>query len=280
MPRPKIIIPQEALERLYWKEHKSKAKIARIYKCSEVIIRAEMRELGIPTRSTSDARMRYRKFDFSGNLVEKAYLIGFRLGDLNVYKRTQTSEFIVVRCNTTQIVQVKLMENLFSKYGRVGVSPGKYSTNVNCYLNLSFEFLLPSDKRVPSWVEEDVQYGAAFIAGYIDAEGNFLLNQKRARFKVDSYDKEILMWIAEWLQKQSISVKIRCIALKNKLRKGGTRFNNDLWRVNVNEAFSLLRFIQLIKPFIKHKTRLHHIKICEDNIHSRIRNRTIKYATI
>lgn len=276
----KVNIQREELEKLYWNQQMSTFKIGKLYYCSHSTIRNRILELGIPIKSSSIARMRYRKSDFSGDLVEKAYMIGFRLGDLNVYQVNIHSELIVARCNTTHKVQIDLIRDLFSKYGKVTISPGAYSTNINCYLNKTFDFLIPKYNQIPNWLVQSKLTAIAFIAGYTDAEGNFILNQTRARFKIDSYDLEILTWISDWLQKQGVRVKFRCISKKGDLRTNGTRFNNDLWRINVNEAFSLLRFIRYIKPFTKHKTRLRDMIICERNIKKRIKNRSIKYAPI
>lgn len=235
-----------------------------------------LREFNIPIRSNSAAKMRYPKFDFSGDIIEKAYMLGFRLGDLNVYQTSKNSELIVARCNTTQVVQIRLMEKLFSRYGKVTISRGQYSTNVNCFLNRSFIFLLPKYERVPAWIDGDKTTSAAFIAGYTDAEGNFILNQYRARFKIDSYDVGILNWIANWLNNKDINFKLRRIGKTGDLRSNGTRFKHDIWRLNVNEAISLMRFITMIKPFSKHDTRLLHMEVCETNIKQRIANKTIK----
>lgn len=277
MANHKFLISKDILVEFYWNQFLSPGRIATILHCSSGTVRVRMRELGVPLRGGSEARFRYQKFDFSGNLIEKAYLVGFRLGDLNVNKRSMKSSLIIARCNTTQEVQIDLIKDLLSKYGKVTISPGTYSTNVNCYLNMTFNFLLPKSIKVPKWVEDDA-YAAAFIAGYVDAEGNFLLNQSRARFKLDSYDLGILNWMTKWLGKKDILVKFRRIAKKGDDRGNNTRFNNDLWRVNVNEAISLLKFIKYIKPFIKHKTRLKDIITCEQNIQERIKNKTVKYA--
>lgn len=258
----------------------SPPKIAKIYGCDAVTIRTRMREYSISKRSNSEARMRYRKFDFSGDLIEKAYMIGFRLGDLNVYQTSKKSDLIIARCNTTQIVQIKLIEKMFSKYGKVTISQGLFSTSVHCSLNRSFDFLIPKNQEVPIWVGKDLNTIAAFIAGYTDAEGNFILNQGRARFKIDSYDIKILTWIATKLKNQDMLVKLRCIGKKGQFFTANYKFNNDLWRVNINEAISLLRFIKYIKPFIKHKTRLQHMLVCERNIEQRIKKGSVKYATI
>ena len=188
----KVIISPEELQQLYWDERKSSLKIAQLFHCHAMTVRNRIRELGIPKRSPSDARMRYKKYDFSGNTMEKAYLLGFRLGDLSVYQTNLRSDLIVVRCHTTQMTQVTLMNRLFSSYGHVTVSDGKYGYNVNCFVNLTFNFLLPKHEQVPQDVQRSKVSTWAFIAGYVDAEGYFGINQEKARFKIDSYDVHIL----------------------------------------------------------------------------------------
>jgi len=214
--------------------------------------------------------MRYPKYDFGRDLMEKAYLIGFRLGDLRVYKTKPHSETIVVQCHTTQNTQIKLVKNLFNDYGQVTISKQRDgTTDVTCYLNETFNFLLPKKDEVEKWVYVDKKRFCAFMAGYIDAEGNFIINQSRARFKIDSYDKNILEKIHYWLKNNSIKSKFRRIGEKGEKRPEGYIFNKDLWRLNVNEANSLFKFIKLIKPFIKHKKRLKDINICINNITKR-----------
>lgn len=278
MSRLKITIAKDRLHHLYWIRLKSARQIGITYNCSETTIRHLIRDLGIPKRSPSSVRTRYKKFNFSGDLKEKAYLIGFRLGDLNVYQKGKSSELIVARCGTTHIVQVELIKKLFSKYGKITVSHGKYNINVHSLLNLSFDFLLPKYINVPKWIGNDLQTRAAFIAGYTDAEGNFILNQGRARFKIDSYDKEILSWIKESLEVCGIKVKLWRIAEKGNLRTDSLIFNNDLWRLNINEGNSLAKFISLIKPFVMHKVRRENMMSCYKNIERRSKNRTIKYT--
>lgn len=279
MGRVKIYIPKDALELLYWKDCLSPSKIGKIYNCDCVTVRTRMREYGIPKRSPSESRMRYKKFDFSGDPVEKAYMIGFRLGDLNVYQTSKKSSLIMVRCNTTQMVQVRLIEKMFSKYGKVTISKGPHYRNIHCCLNKSFDFLIPKKQEIPAWIEDDDKTAAAFIAGYTDAEGNFLLNQGRARFKIDSYDLKVLTWIVNKLTQKGVLVKFSCIAKEGQFYTLAYKYNGDLWRMSINEAISLLNFIRYIKPFTKHQTRLNQMIICEENILHRIKRGSVKYAT-
>ena len=118
----RVNVSKKVLQHLYWDERKSSIEIAKLYKCHSMTIRNRIRELGITKRTPSDARMHYEKHDFSENSIERAYLLGFRLGDLSAYQTSVDSELIVVRCHTTQLAQVTLMQSLFSSYGRVTVS--------------------------------------------------------------------------------------------------------------------------------------------------------------
>jgi len=274
--RSKYKIPKKKLLKLYLKENKSPHFIGKLYGCSFSTVTNRLKKYGIPEKSQSLSRMRYKKFNFSNKLVEKAYLIGFRIGDLRVYKTNKHAETVIVQCHTTCDNQIKLIKELFGRYGKVTLTNLKNnSTDINCFLNKSFEFLLPKKDNIENWIYRDSKNFCGFMAGYIDTEGNFIINQGRARFKIDSYDKNVLKKIHRWLNENGVRSKFRKIGKKGELRPEGYCFNKDLWRLNVNEANSLSRFINFIKPFILHKKRLKDINLCSRNILKRKRLRTI-----
>lgn len=198
-------------------------------------------------------------------------MTGFRIGDLNVYKVSNSSNCIVVRCHTTQREQVYVIEHMFKKYGKVTVSENKGHFHINCFLNLSFDFLLNKDEFSWEWVKKSgdrVKF--SFMAGYTDAEGNFILNQNRARFKIDSYDFEVLSWISQWLIEKDINNRFRCIYRKGERVRGyAYSFKKDLWRLNVNDAVSLKLFIGNISPFLRHQLRITDAEISLRNINDR-----------
>lgn len=276
----KFLIDEGRLRELYLNKKFSARKIGLMLQVSEGTVRARLRELNIPKRSFAASLMKYSKVDFSGDLVEMAYMIGFRLGDLNVYKPGVNSETIVVRCNTTQCEQIQVMEELFSQYGHITVSKSRLKMNVNCFLNLSFDFLLPKGELIPIGVLESDQAMASFIAGYNDAEGNLILNQGRARLKIDSYDYGILKQVTDWLENRGINIKFRLIGRQGFGYIGKPVFKKDLWRVNINDAMSVFRFIKVIMPYMKHKTRIRQTEICMQNIIDRFVSRGKKYETV
>jgi len=272
--RKKIFIPKKELFKLYYQEKKSKYKIGDIYGCSFKTILNRMRDFKMEPLPRSIIQSTYDKKDFSGNLIEKAYLIGFRLGDLNVYQTSKNSEVIVVRCHTTTKEQTILMQELFNRYGKVSVSENRKdkSFHINCFLNKSFLFLLPKEDKVEEWITVNNQYSAAFTAGYTDAEGNIGIYDGRARFKIDTYDKNIINWLYSWFyDNKIICPKPKRIGLKNQIynRTLGYKYSKDLWRIRVSKTPSLLILFNLIKPYLKHKQKVIDFKNCIKNIHDR-----------
>lgn len=275
MANTRLNIDSQNLKELYLNKNLSTYKIGKILNCSASSITNRLIEFKIPIKSAALSRMKYKKLDFDGNDAEKAYMIGFRIGDLNVYRVSENSETIVVRCHTTQQEQVNVISALFSKFGRVddSVRPnGHYY--MNSFLNNSFKFLFPKDKSAWAWVQKPATR-FAFIAGYTDAEGNFIINQGRARFKIDSYDKDVLDTIAQWLNDSNISYKMRLIFKKGDKQKIYGKmgiYHGDLWRLNINYADSLEKFILRTMPYLKHSRRIDQAKICLKNIQARKQN--------
>ncbi|PIU98264.1 hypothetical protein COS61_02335 [Candidatus Wolfebacteria bacterium CG03_land_8_20_14_0_80_40_12] len=283
MSKKRIIIPEKQLYHLYFKKKLSFSKIAKLIRISHPTVVSRFREYGFKARKYGEWLTKYKKENFSGNDEEKAYIMGFFVGDLNAYKPSKNSDIIVVRCHSTQISQLHLVKSLFNKYGHVTISESKTTNNrpsfhINCYLNNSFSFLLiKKPYRIEDWIVKKNKNCISFIAGYIDAEGNFILNQNRARFKIDSYDFSILSWMHNWCKKHKIISKFKLLAKRGSLRYDKIyRWNNDLWRLNINEANALLKFCRTILPFLKHRKRIKDVKKCVLNIIKRRRNGTIK----
>lgn len=269
----KIIIPKKDLEKLYYKEKKSKYKIGEIYNCSFKTVLNRMREYGMTPLSRSIIQSKYKKIDFIDDKYEKAYIIGFRLGDLNVYKTTKKSEVIVARCHTTCYEQVDVMKKMFGKYGQVSVNEGKdKSLTVNCFLNESFNFLLKKEDEVDKWITKNNDYSNYFAAGYIDAEANIGVYDGRARFKIDTYDKNIIQWFYEWFLKNNINCPVpKKIGSKNQIydKHKNYKYNKDLWRVRVSEQKSLKILFDILSPILKHQKRKKDLIKCIKNLNER-----------
>lgn len=128
----KYMVSKEELTRLYWGENLSPYQISRQFGCSPSCIFYKMAEfkiplrtlnegiaLSIPRRSKSIARAinKFEKKDFDGSDTDKSYLIGFRLGDLNV-RKNKFGETVFIASGTTKQAQLDLMFSLFQRYGK------------------------------------------------------------------------------------------------------------------------------------------------------------------
>ena len=276
-----INILKKELKKLYIKKKMSSVEIARKFKCSPGLIRNRLREYKISLRPLQEALLlsntpKYPRNNFSGNLEEKAYLIGFRRGDLYVYRDSPRN--IIVSMESSRIAQVKLFENLFLKYGHIWKGKpvwrkGKFNRqyrkiSVQCYLNNSFEFLVEKKDSIELWILKNRKYFAAFLAGYSDAEGSFCIYNKRdGNFSIRSQDKNILQQIRAKLIKLGILCRPAQIAREKGTRDiEGTISNEDIWGLWIYRKDALLKLINLLNPYSKHADKRKSMEIVKNNV--------------
>jgi len=205
------------------------------------------------------------RYDFSGSSLEKAYLIGFRIGDLNV---SYNASSIKVKSNTTHVIQVDLLKALFQKYGPIWISTPASNGNIfhcSIALNKTFSFLIPKPDSIPKWILRSKSHFLSFLAGYIDAEGTIRVYANRARLRIGSYDRHILNDIHEWLVSRDIKNSFR---LEDRAAQG--KRNADFYRVDIMDKHALLTTLDFIIPHLKHKRRSGDARIALQNVLSRI----------
>src|SRR5258708_20300317 len=140
------------LRRLYSDEGLSLSAVAGRYGCALTTIWRRLQAAGVQCRE-GGSEPKYARTDFSGDLAEKAYLVGFRLGDLHV--AMEGTRTIVVKCTSTRREQVELFRDLFGKYGHVySDEPTKghrkrQSIGMEVRLNTTFSSLLPNQHPLP-----------------------------------------------------------------------------------------------------------------------------------
>ena len=154
---------------------------------SPVTVFLHLRKRGIKLRDKVEAQIqavtKYDRRPFSGDEIEKAYLMGLRYGDLHVVRHGRA---IRVRVSTTRPAMADLFESLFKPYGHVARYPRKaklvdFEWTLECDLDSSFSFLLTK----PTIAELEKLSRAemiAFLAGLFDAEGSIFLHIKRGRY--------------------------------------------------------------------------------------------------
>lgn len=257
------------IAKLYYKDRFTQKQIGKKLKVHKETIRRLMKEYGLKTRKKSEISTRYPKSNFSGSLEEKTYLLGFRAGDLNV-QLSRSKNLIIVRCTSTRIAQIQLFKNLFKKYGYIYVGKPKQDGNRDFLirLNRTFSFLLPKKDNIPKWIQKNTNYFLSFLAGYTDAEGCIWIDKTNvARFKLSSYDKNILKQINGQLFEMGIKCNSPRIHVKKGYKKSdGCIYRNDEWAFVISQKSSLLPILQLLKSRLKHQKRLKDLMKAEQNI--------------
>ena len=256
-----LIEPQK-LKKLYLDKKLNAYQIAKLYGCGHSTVYRRLQQCGIARRNISEAHIRYSKKSFSGNNVEKAYLIGFRLGDLWVHKLTDNkSQTIRVDCHSTKDEQIEVFKGLFERYSKVIVTRhiagsgvaghNKDTWKARVYLDLSFNFLLPKQDVIESWMISNNKYFWAFVAGYSDAEGCFSIKKLNnyPGFHLQTYDKNILFEIHDKLKQFNI---VASLPTASKLvNDEGQR----IWRLSVYRKQALKFLIINLRKLIKHSKR-------------------------
>jgi len=263
----------EELYALYFDKQLTFAEIANQFGCSPVTVHKRMKACGFHARPAGGSVFEYPKKDFDGSLEEKAYLIGLRLGDLHV----EVGNWAVrVRCTSTRQEQIDLVQELFEDYGGIWISEPKArrGTGITAHLNRSFDFLLPNNDEIEEWILNEDDLFSAFWAGYLDAEGSFIISGNRAYFKVDSSDKGILH--QAWGRLIDMGLEFPA---PNLVRPAGTWIRQfqlssqrDLWRLSTEKKTTLLQLCDMVSPYLRHRRRIQAMEAVKANVVSRISN--------
>ncbi|HEX9721998.1 MAG TPA: hypothetical protein VGA53_01915 [Candidatus Paceibacterota bacterium] len=267
-------LTKERLQNWYLVQKLSTWEIQKRYGYPRGTVHRKLREYEIRRRSYSESHIVYQRKDFDGSLQEKAYLIGFRIGDLRARRKGDT---IHVDCASTKESQIKLIESLFRKYGHIWTGKPNYhgATQIEANLNLSFKFLL--SKKTPRWIFRSKNYFAPFLAGFTDAEGCISLSDGMAYYVLGNYNYHLLFEIHNQLIKLGIQCpKMILSQTKGYVGKDGYGHNEDYLSLRISRKVSLLQLFYLIGPYIRHADKKHAIKRAQENI--RLRNE--KYGNI
>jgi hypothetical protein len=256
----RIFLDAAQLRRLYNVKHLGIDDIAAKLGSSHGTVWRAMESFGIERRKLSEAVRKHQRKDFSENKSEKAYLIGLRLGDLWVKKNKPGlgSKTVVVSCHSSRQEQVELVKSLFSEYGHVRTTySSKGTIRVMCYMNTSFDFLLPKKDQIPFWIMRQSGWFLSFLAGYVDAEGSFCVDRhERPSFQLKSYDINILKGISRFLPRLGVECNGPRLAQSRGSPTGkGYALNKDAWVFSIAQKKMLRRFCRLIIPHLKHSKR-------------------------
>jgi len=269
-----INISRNDLKKLYLGEKLSSFKIAKKYNCSPGFIRNKLREYKISVRTIQEAlplsnKPIYPRYNFNGDLKEKAYLIGLRKGDLHIRSVNEANSTIIANTSSSKSEMIDLLTKTFISYGHIWKSKPdkKNAVSFRCYLNKTFNFLLTKKDLIEYWILKNKNYFGAFLAGYVDAEGTFCLCNNNAVFSIRSQDKNILYQIRNKLIELGIFLRPPQISRKKGTRDVlGTISNEDIWGIWIHRKDALLKLFNLLNPYLRHKDKQNRIKILKKNI--------------
>lgn len=269
-PLKAVEIIKNDLYKYYFKEKLSLKKISEKYACNSVTILKKMEKFGFKCRTISETSTKFIKKNFNGNKNLKSYMIGFRLGDLRVRK---SKNLIEVGCGTTKDAQINLIKTVFGVYGRINITEKDKNgaKHIDCAVNESFKFLLPKHENIPKWILSNKNAFLNFLAGYTDAEGNIMISNNMAKFRIRTYDKNILKDIGTKLERMGINNLFKLESMVH-IRENSAPQNKDCWGITINNKFSLYKILSLLKPLLKHAKR----KIDLENALLNVKNRLNK----
>lgn len=266
--KSKYHITKEQIYDLYIKKRMTLNQVAKKLGIKHLSTVHEMMiKYGISRRSISEVKTKHPRKPFSGNLTEKAYILGLRTGDLAVYKNFHR---IIVNTGTTHPALINAFKQIFGKYSHVYVYIHKDKRNVRewrvqCALDLSFDFLIEKIQEIPNWIMENNNYFFSFLAGYADAEGSFDIyentdNTISFHFAVASNDKGILQQIFNKLQKLGFSCGFYLKHKKGEKATYGT-FKKNIYIVRIFRKKNVLKLVKILRKFSQHQEKQQRINL-------------------
>ena len=251
-------ITKDFLKRVYCKGRLSTWAIETKYGFTRSRVYNALKRFDLPRRNLAQSHILYSRADFGGDECEKAYLIGFAMGDLRVRNHGgERSETISIACGSTKQAQIELIRDLFSKYGRVWIGKPNYRgvVNIEAYVNKSFSFLLKSQRNY-AWCKESPRHFFAFLAGFTDAEGSFFLTRNQARIAWGNYDIAALTFIQSGLNKYGIqSPNMVCDALKGTIGTNGYPRNGTYCHLTCARKDVIRDIVANLEMYIRHKDK-------------------------
>jgi hypothetical protein len=240
------------LRDLYWNSNLSLKQIGLRLGASSSWVRNQMLDAGVPLKAPW--REKYAKTSFSGDSVERAYLTGFRVGDLHC---NRDGNQVRIETSTTHPAMWELIFSSFSQYGKVSRTPSRtgkgFQWLVYAYLDRSFEFLLDKHTSIPAEILGDEVLFLAFLSGYLDAEGNLRIfeddGQSVVSIRINSEDEGILRDIRKILSKMGYHVYFGLE--KKEGTYHGKTYRDNVWNVGMfrkDEVVSLLGKLSLRHP--------------------------------
>jgi len=278
-------VSKNFLQFLYLTKKLSIRKIAKILKTTYATARNKLIKYEIPLRTVSEANMKYSKIPFSGDLKEKAYMLGIRTGDISVAKNAKQ---LTIRTSTTHPAQLDMFTKTFRKYSHINIYLSKIplgkAWQIYCNVDNSFNFLLKKLARIPDYILNNPQIFYSFLAGYADCEATWTIIKRghdniRFSFRIFSGDKKILEQIKSELEFLGFR-PILFLEAKKGYRKTFGKYNKNMFSLRILYQEDVIKLANILMNLSKHQEKIYKMQLILDNKDSKwdeIENRIIKF---
>lgn len=252
----KIIKPTKAkLKELYIDKGLTMQKISGLLKVSINPVCKWLHEYNIPIR-----RFKYKKYNFSGDLKEKAYILGLVAGDISAYKHCRQ---ISVELTTTHPAMMDLFYSTFQKYGapkkylKYNKITERYEWKGYVFLDSSFEFMFSKNFEINN------NYFYDFLAGFFDSEGCLHIYDNHGYIGLTALiynsDKKLLEIIKERFEKDGFHPRFSIFFKKGQKTTNDYYRGANVWAIRLHTIKEVLPLMNLMP--IKHKEKLDKLKI-------------------
>jgi len=205
-------------------------------------------------------KFKYKKYNFSGDQKEKAYILGLVAGDICAYRHSRQ---IVAELTTTHPAMMDLFHSVFHKYG-TPTKRLKYNKITERYervgyviLNNSFDFMLSKNFEINN------EYFYHFLAGFFDSEGcvHVYNNHDYLGLTILIYNsnRKLLEIIKERLERDGFHPKFYKFFEKGEKTTNNYIRGSDLWVIAMHTIEEILVLME--KMPIKHQEKIDKIKI-------------------
>lgn len=204
-------------------------------------------------------RKNFRR-SFDGNSHDKAYLYGFVLGDVHVFKKSKFTLRAIT--HSTRRCFADLFVKEFSTYGKVNC---KFTKNKEWRLFVdldyeSFKFLEQrNDDCLPKWINRE--NFSSFFAGLVDSDGSVLIRKagKYFQYVVKVFGQNIgtLGQIKQHLVKMGFSPCLNKVfnAGYQRIWKGRIlRYNKDYYALEIYRKDDTLKLLNNLS--LRHKEKV------------------------
>ncbi len=231
---------------------------------SPVTVFSHLRKRGMKLRDKVEAQIKavtkHQKRPFSGDPLEKSYMLGYARGDLWIGTHGRA---IRARTSTTHPAMLEVFTELFSKYGPIYEYPRKceltgFEWSVDADLDTTFEFL---KQRPEEWLSDKSKF-LSFLAGFFDAEGSILYHKKGLdgafELMLPNLEVGLLQTIAGKLNSYGLHPKLRLQPRKNDLRVINgyvVRASGQIWRIEITRYAEVKQLLQELP--LRHREKVH-----------------------